>query len=115
MCHLMPIVTVSKNLLYCKDISLRQPCRAIDINNSDDLTLAQSAITEMFKTLFSDPSGVALAAPQIGLQLRIVVISYQEREEHEEILLALIKMAPKALGAVFFVVLQGQEILRVMP
>ena len=89
MSHL-PIIVLPPSMRFSKDISLRQACRAIDVTDADDIILAQSAIGEMFKTLYSDPSGVALAAPQVGIQLRITVISYDDRDSDQYRLLALV-------------------------
>jgi peptide deformylase len=55
--------------------------------------MAQNLIAEMFKSLYADASGVALAAPQIGIQLQVLVVSYQDRESKQQKNIAL--MNPK--------------------
>jgi len=54
----------------------------------------QTLLDDMVETM-RDAPGVGLAAPQIGLSDRIIVIEYYEREEDEEI-----EDAPKKVWAV---------------
>jgi len=51
------------------DPVLRKKCKAIDSNYADLITLEK----DMFKTMYA-ASGVGLAAPQIGLDIRLFVI-----------------------------------------
>jgi len=81
---------VNKNTLWSKNISLRQKCSPVDIANPEELAFAQTVISEMFRTLYGDPSSVALAAPQVGVLLQITTIDYQERDTKERCLFALL-------------------------
>jgi peptide deformylase len=54
----------------------------------------QALIDDMVETM-RDAPGVGLAAPQIGLSERLIVVEYYEREEDEEI-----ENAPKKVWAV---------------
>ncbi len=89
----LPVVTVNEPVLHVTDTVLRQKSRPIDTNIPEDLELARSVILEMFRALFADPSGVALAAPQLGLLLQIVVISYQDHDSGKRLEFALINPA----------------------
>lgn len=84
----LPIVMVNESTLRMKDVALRQICMPVDVEN--DLASAQALIREMFRTLYADPSGVALAAPQVGVLRQLTVISYQDRDTKENRLMALI-------------------------
>ena len=67
------IYTVNELTWNCRDISLRQPCRKVlpsEINEEWFISIVRS----MFETLYSTPSGVGLAAPQVGIQLQLIVI-----------------------------------------
>jgi len=86
----LPIVMLNESILWAKDVALRQKCKPVDVKSPEELSLAQSLIREMFRTLYADPSGIALAAPQVGVLLQIVVISYQDRDTNEHRLMALI-------------------------
>jgi peptide deformylase len=54
----------------------------------------QSLIDDMVETMREAP-GVGLAAPQIGLSERLIVVEYYEREEDEEV-----ENAPKKVWAI---------------
>ena len=84
------VVTLNNATLWIKDVALRQKCNSIDIEKEEQLEEAQVIAKEMFRVLYSDPSGVALAAPQIGILKRIVVISYDDRETKKKVLHVLI-------------------------
>ena len=62
------------NLMYYQhDFVLHRKCREIKLEEIHTPWF-QSLVSDMFETLYADPSGVGLAAPQIGLSLRLVVI-----------------------------------------
>ena len=86
----LSVITLNKSILWSKDVALRQKCRPIDVENAEELAFAQSLIREMFITLYTDPSGVALAAPQIGALLQMVVINYEDKDVNEYRIMALI-------------------------
>lgn len=70
---IMNICKLEKSTWDSKDISLRQQCRYL---NDEDLSSSwlKPLLADMYETLYSTPSGVGLAAPQVGVQLRIAVI-----------------------------------------
>ena len=86
----LPVVAINENLLHLTEVALRQPCQLVQVNKPEELSAAQAIIKEMFRTLFADPSGVALAAPQIGVLLQIVVISFEDKETKQARLMALL-------------------------
>ena len=69
----MNICRLEKSTWNLKDVSLRQPCR--ELTPSDIMSdWFRSLLADMYETLYSTPSGIGLAAPQVGLQLQLVVI-----------------------------------------
>jgi len=64
-------------------------CRAVDIESPEDVATAKGLASEMLATLYSDPSGVALAAPQVGFAVRVIVVSFRDRETGRDQLLVL--------------------------
>jgi len=66
----MPIVAISEGLLECRATSLRQPSHEVESFGDE---LAQ-LVAAMKTTLHATEKGVALAAPQIGIQLRVFVV-----------------------------------------
>lgn len=58
---------------YNNDFVLRQKSRNLKIEELETEWI-NSLVFEMFKTLYSDSSGIGLAAPQVGMLLNIVVI-----------------------------------------
>ncbi len=86
----LPIVMLNEGTLWVKDIALRRVCTPVKVDDPDQLSSAQDLIREMFRTLYADPSSVALAAPQVGFLLPITVIDYEERDTKERRLLTLI-------------------------
>lgn len=86
----IPTVALSEATIYSKDSNLRRKCRPVRVDHPDDLKTAQTIVAEMFRALYADPSGVALAAPQIGLLVQIAVIDFQDRETNEDHLMVLI-------------------------
>ena len=70
---IMNICKLEESTWNSRDISLRHPCRdlsSVDISSE----WLRSVLSDMYETLYSTPSGIGLAAPQVGLQLKIVVI-----------------------------------------
>ena len=65
----LPVVMLNESMLWAKDTGLRKKCRRVDVESREDLALAQALIHEMFRTLYADPSSVALSAPQVGVFL----------------------------------------------
>lgn len=70
---ILPISYLTDSTFYLKDISLRCPSRKIMLEEiSSDWF--KKIIFDMFETLYSTQSGVGLAAPQVGIQLQLIVI-----------------------------------------
>ena len=68
----LSIVTVDPELLALKDIVLRQ--KAIDVRIDDEmLKLCQKIVLEMFEVMYKS-DGAAIAAPQVGIPLRLVAL-----------------------------------------
>ena len=63
-----------------KDNPLRQECRAITKEEFSSVYL-RDVISAMSKALKAESDGVAIAAPQIGIPLRIFVVSENSYEE----------------------------------
>jgi len=83
---LLPIVGVNLNTLKLSEIALRQKSNDIDIDNKHSREVVQQLVEDMFETLYaSHPvSGVALAALQVGVLLRVVVVDYTEEREDDD-------------------------------
>src|SRR5512140_3024282 len=69
---------------------LRRKAKAVTKFDKD----LQTTIEDMVETMREAP-GVGLAAPQIGLSERLIVVEYYEREEEEDV-----EDAPKKVWAV---------------
>jgi len=67
------INTIPKNLMFSDDVSLRKTCRDIEISELNEIWF-KNLLVDMFETLYSDSSGVGLAAPQIGIHIKLAVI-----------------------------------------
>src|SRR5512138_225426 len=78
-----------RKIVTLPDTVLRRKAHAVTKFDKDLHTL----INDMVETMREAP-GVGLAAPQIGLSERIIVIEYFEREEDEEV-----EEAPKKVWA----------------
>ncbi|MEW6239325.1 MAG: peptide deformylase [Chloroflexota bacterium] len=69
----------SRTIVTLPDPVLRRKARAV---TKFDKTL-QTLIEDMIETMREAP-GVGLAAPQVGISERVIVVEYYEREEDEE-------------------------------
>jgi peptide deformylase len=67
------IVTIDPELLSLKDIVLRQCTKEIPIKKIEYLKLYRKLAIEMFEIMYAN-YGAALAAPQVGIPLRLVVM-----------------------------------------
>lgn len=69
----MSIFSVDSRIMFSKDLFLRKPCRKLEREEvlSDDF---KQIVHFMLTSLYENPIGVGLAAPQIGLQICLVVI-----------------------------------------
>ena len=79
-----------RTIVTLPDPVLKRKARAVNKFDKD----LQTLLDDMVETMREAP-GVGLAAPQIGLSDRIIVIEYYEREEDEEN-----EEAPKKIWAV---------------
>src|SRR5512147_1727670 len=79
-----------RKIVTLPEAVLRRKARAVTKFDKD----LQTVIDDMIETMRQAP-GVGLAAPQVGLSERIIVVEYYEREEDEEI-----EDAPKKVWAV---------------
>lgn len=69
----MKIFGVDSSLMWHKDHFLRKPSR--ELTKEEVLTPEfKEFIREMFASLYENPIGVGLAAPQLGIQVRVAVI-----------------------------------------
>lgn len=70
---ILPIYYLTDSTFYLKDFSLRIPSRRI-LKEEFSSDWLKNIIFDMFETLYSTTSGVGLAAPQVGIQLQLIVI-----------------------------------------
>ena len=71
--YIMQIYQADPRIMWSKDLFLRKPCRPL--SREEVLTDEFSEIVKLlFESLYQKPGGVGLAAPQIGLQVMLVVI-----------------------------------------
>ena len=82
----LPIVGANENTLKLAEIALRQKSSDVDINNKHSRDVIKGFIEDLFATLYeSHPvAGVGLAAPQVGVLLKIAVIDYTEEIEDDD-------------------------------
>ena len=69
----MKIYNADPRIMWSRDLFLRKPSRAL----TKEEVLSDSfmdILHLLFESLYEEPSGVGLAAPQIGLQLQLAVI-----------------------------------------
>lgn len=86
----LPIVMVNQPLQNVGNIALRSECTPVRIDDPEHMKHARLVIRELFRSLYSEPSGVAIAAPQIGIQLKIAAIDFFDNEAKSRRVLALI-------------------------
>jgi peptide deformylase len=82
----LPIVGANLNTLKLSEIALRQKSFDVDIENKHSRDVVKKLVEDLFETLYSayPVSGVGLAAPQVGVLLRVAVIEYIEEREEED-------------------------------
>lgn len=69
----MDVINFDSSIMWEKDLFVRKPCREL----SEDEVVSehfQHLVHFMLQSLYENPIGVGLAAPQIGLQIRLAVI-----------------------------------------
>ena len=69
----LSIVTINPDLLTFKDNILRHQCIAIPMLDETNLKLCEELALAMFEVMYAY-DGAALAAPQVGVSLRLVVM-----------------------------------------
>jgi peptide deformylase len=69
----LSVVKIDRNLLTFKDIVLRQQAIEVPIHNSEYLKLCQKLSLDMFEVMYAS-DGAAIAAPQVGISLRLVAM-----------------------------------------
>lgn len=69
----MNICRLEKSTWNSPYISLRQKCHPVPCGDLQSDFFKQM-ISDLFETLYFTPSGVGLAAPQVGIQLQVAVI-----------------------------------------
>ena len=62
---------LAKDIILYPDLILQQICEEIDINNEDDLKLAENIASDLINTIKVTSNIAGLAAPQIGYNKRI--------------------------------------------
>lgn len=73
----LQIYSLPNLMYYNEDFVLRRKCRDVSLTEIHSEWF-RSLLFDMFETLYADPSGVGLAAPQIGMSLRVVVIDVKQ-------------------------------------
>lgn len=69
----MKIIGIAPEIMWSKDHYLRKPSRCLEKEEVQTPEF-KNLVNYMFQALYEAPTGVGLAAPQIGLQIRLVVI-----------------------------------------
>lgn len=72
----LSIVTINPSLLSLKHIVLRQRADEVPIHDAKLLEMCRTLAPEMFEVMYAH-DGAALAAPQVGIPLRLVVMDPQ--------------------------------------
>jgi peptide deformylase len=72
----LSIVTINPSLLSLKHIVLRQRADEVPIHDAKFLEMCRTLAPEMFEVMYAH-DGAALAAPQVGIPLRLVVMDPQ--------------------------------------
>jgi len=80
----LPIVGTNLHGLSLRQLALRQKSTDVDLADTNATKSVRLLIEDLFETLYaSHPvSGVGLAAPQIGVLLRVAVIDYLEETDN---------------------------------
>lgn len=82
----MSICRLEKSTWDSKDVSLRRPCR--DLTKADiESDWFKLLLTDLYETLYSTPSGVGLAAPQVGVQLKLIVLDIKRNTKKPLVLI----------------------------
>lgn len=76
----LSVVTVPPKFANHSTLALRQPCHAVNTAIDTQRSYAQWVVQELFETLYTLGTGVGLAAPQLGVLQRVLVID-DEKEE----------------------------------
>lgn len=82
----MNIISINPEIMWSKDLFLRQESRELEkeeVLNSD----FKRIVTYMFQSLYENPIGVGLAAPQVGLMIKLVVIDIKRNAKKPLILI----------------------------
>lgn len=83
---IMQIMQLNDSNREVPNISLRQESKPIVSNELASPWLID-LLRNMFKTLYSSPMGVGLAAPQVGVMLRLVVIDIKRDAKNPIVLI----------------------------
>jgi len=92
-------------LLICPDPKLRKQARAV---TPEERAAVAELIPAMFATMYKAP-GIGLAAPQVGVLLRVIVVDVAEGEERNPIAL----INPEIVGCTADVAVQQEGCLSV--
>ena len=82
----MNIININREIMWHKDLYLRQKSRDLEKEEVLDASFKQ-LVNYMFQSLYENPIGVGLAAPQVGLMIRLVVIDLQRKNEKPLVLI----------------------------
>ncbi|WP_010243868.1 peptide deformylase [Acetivibrio cellulolyticus] len=70
---ILSVLKINKSIFGLRDISLRNPSRQIQKEELREQWFIDF-IKDLFETLYYSPTGVGLAAPQVGVHIRLVAI-----------------------------------------
>lgn len=87
---ILPLVQIEREEFGNKNVSLRQPCRDVVSFDHD----FQKKVEDLLETFWSHNIAVGLAAPQIGIQLRLAVINYTREKSGDTFII----INPKVLS-----------------
>ena len=80
------IVSINPDIMWSKDLFLRQKSRDLkkeEVLNDD----FKKIVDYMFRSLYENPIGVGLAAPQVGLMIKLVVIDIKRNGKNPLVLI----------------------------
>ena len=82
----MQVIQFDPQLLWSRDLFLRKPSRPLERDEvlSEDF---QKTVKLMLQSLYENPIGTGLAAPQLGLHIRLVVIDVRRAGEEPIVLI----------------------------